>query len=436
VKTKPNLLFLCQRLPFPPNKGEKITSFNMIRHLAQRFDVHVGSFVDTREDLEEVNGFRPYCASLYTARITKPLAWVPAFFRWLAGLPLSFALFRSAGLEAYVRSVVGRYRPIAIVTHSSNISDYALTPTSYPTMRVLHFADVDSEKFAAYAMQTKGWKRWLFAVEARRVRSAEARLAAAADAISFVSDEEAAAFKNVVDTRNTKILTVGNGVDVESFDPNKQWLRPPMGDGPIFVFTGTMDYQPNIEAVLWFADVVFPSIRSLHPRVEFVIVGSSPTPAVEALARRPGILVTGRVPNVQPYLAYAAAAVAPLKIARGIQNKVLEALAMGRPTIVTSHAQTGIGLPSRTPVIVADGAEAWVSACLEILDNPSTAVGLAEHARSFVIEHFSWASQLRPLDALLASAGAEQPEPGSSQVPACCIPLKTPSETVEKVARS
>jgi polysaccharide biosynthesis protein PslH len=412
MNDRPSILFLCQRLPFPPNKGEKITSFNIVRHLGKRFDVHVGSFIDKREDLAEIERFRPYCASLHVARIDRPWAWVSAGVRWLAGLPLSFARFRSAGVRAYVREVVTHFRPFAIVTCSSNISDYALTPTLRPTVRVLHFADVDSEKFVAYARQARGWKRWLFAVEAGRVRSAEARLAAAVDAIGFVSDEEGALFRKVVNARETKIVTIGNGVDAASFDPSKPWVRPAWGGGPAFVFTGAMDYQPNIDAVLWFADLIFPSLRALHGQVQFVIVGSNPTLAVRALSRCPGILVTGRVPNVQPYLAYATAAVAPLQIARGIQNKVLEALAMGRPTIVTSHALTGIGVPDRTPVIVADGADAWVSACLEVLNNPFAAAALAARARPFVIEHFDWAAQLRSLDALLTSALSEQEKLG------------------------
>jgi sugar transferase (PEP-CTERM/EpsH1 system associated) len=401
MNTRPALLFLSQRLPFPPNKGEKITSFNIVRHLGQRFDVHVGSFIDTQEDVPEIERFRPYCASLHVERIAKPWAWVPAVLRWLGGLPLSFAFFRATALKAYVRGVIEQHQPVAIVTHSSNISDYALMPTVRRTVRVLHFADVDSEKFAAYAVRAKGWKQWLFALEARRVRAAEARLMAGADAIAFVSDEEAALFRAVVDTRAALIVTIANGVDAEAFDPGKPWPRPSWGDGSAFVFTGSMDYQPNIDAVLWFADAVLPAVRAVHRRVQFAIVGSNPTPAVKALTNRPGVLVTGRVPEIQPYLMHAAAAVAPLRIARGIQNKVLEALAMGRPTIVSTPALTGIGRPDVTPVIVADSADAWVAACLRLLDDPASAAVLAARARHFVIDHFSWAARLRTLDALL-----------------------------------
>jgi sugar transferase (PEP-CTERM/EpsH1 system associated) len=432
---RPSLLFLSQRLPFPPNKGEKIISFNIVRHLGQRFDIHVGSFIDKREDLAEIERFRPYCASLHVTRIDQPWAWVPAGFRWLGGMPLSFARFRSAGIKAYVRKVATQCHPIAIITCSSNISDYALTPTLSPTLRVLHFADVDSEKFVAYARQTQGWKRWLFTMEARRVRSAEERLAAAADIVGFVSDEEAALFRKVVSVRDTKIVTIGNGVDATSFDPSKQWLQPAWGAGPAFVFTGAMDYQPNIEAVLWFSDIVFPLLRAAHRQVQFVIVGSSPTPAVKALAGRPGILVTGRVPNVQPYLAYATAAVVPLQIARGIQNKVLEALAMGRPTIVTSHALMGIGVRDSTPVIVADSVDAWVSACLGILNNPLTVAPLAARARPFVIDHFDWATQLRPLDALLTSLCSKKNEISGDRLMELTLLNRTPGGLGQDVLR-
>jgi sugar transferase (PEP-CTERM/EpsH1 system associated) len=404
---RPAILFLCQRLPFPPNKGEKITAFNVLRHLGQRFDVHVGTFIDAAEDSLEIERLRPYCASLHVERIVKPWAFIPAMLRWLRGLPLSFALFRAAGLKVYVQNVIKRHAPIAIVTHSSNISDYALTPTDRPALRVLHFADVDSEKFAAYAKQANGWKRWLLSVEARRVRTAEARLTAAADAIAFVSDEEANLFREVVDTSGTQIVTIANGVDAEAFDPSKPWRRPTWGDGPALVFTGAMDYQPNIDAVIWFAENVLPAVRTAKRDVQFVIVGSNPASAVKALASRPGVLVTGRVPDVQPYLAHAIAAVAPLRIARGIQNKVLEALAMGRPTIVSTDALIGIGAPDSAPVIVADGADAWISACLRLLDDPASVAELSARARPFVIENFSWSARLRALDALLPPSATE-----------------------------
>ncbi|HUN40008.1 MAG TPA: TIGR03087 family PEP-CTERM/XrtA system glycosyltransferase [Acetobacteraceae bacterium] len=396
-----HVLFLCQRLPFPPNKGEKITSFNLLRHLGQRFDVHVGTFVDNREDASDIDGLRPYCATLHVERIVKPWAWVPATLRWLGGAPLSFAMFRADGMRAYVRDAIARYHPVAIVTHSSNISDYALLPTTQPTVRVLHFADVDSEKFADFARQATGWQRWLYALEASRVRAAETRLAAGADAVAFVSDEEADLFRSVVAPRAAQIVTIANGVDAASFDPQRNWPRPDWGDGPAFVFTGAMDYRPNIDAVNWFADAVLPELRASHGAAQFAIVGSNPSPAVTALATRPGVLVTGRVPDVQPYLSHAAAAVAPLRIARGIQNKVLEALSMGRPTIVTSEALTGIGTPDATPVIVADGADAWLAACRRLLDDPDSAGAVAARARAFAIEHFGWDARLRALDALL-----------------------------------
>src|SRR5215469_14193707 len=184
---RPALLFLSQRLPYPPNKGEKITSFNIVRHLNKRFAIHIGTFIDTQEDVPEIERLRPYCASMHVSRISKPWAWGPAALRWLGGAPLSFALFRSAELKAYVRKVIKQHQPVAIVTHSSNISEYALTPTAEPTVRILHFADVDSEKFAALAGLSKGWKRRLLSLEARRVRAAEVRLLTGADAVAFIS---------------------------------------------------------------------------------------------------------------------------------------------------------------------------------------------------------------------------------------------------------
>lgn len=400
---RPAALFLCQRLPFPPDKGEKIASFNLIRHLGRRFDVHVGTFIDAPEDVAQIEGLRPFCASLHAERIEKPWAWAPAIIRWIEGMPLSFAKFRAVGIEAYVRSVIREHQPVAILAYSSNIADYALSPTTGPVVRVLDFSDVDSEKFEAYASRARGWKRWLFSLEARRVRAAEARLVRSVDAVAFVSDEEAALFRSIVGTTDAQILTLANGVDIDAFDPAISWPRPAWGDGPAFVFTGAMDYQPNVDAVAWFAEAVLPPLRAVVPAAQFVIVGSHPAAVVRRLANRPGVTVTGRVAEVQPYLAHAAAAVAPLRLARGLQNKVLEALAMARPTIVSPEALTGIGRPEETPVVVADGAEMWLAACRRVIADPASAAAIAAHARPFVLDRFSWTERLRPLDALLSS---------------------------------
>ena len=400
---RPALLFLCQRLPYPPNKGEKIAAFNIVRHLANRFDVHVATLIDTTEEALHIGEFRSHCAGLHVEEVGKPQRWVLAGFRWLAGMPVSFALYRSAGLKTHIKHVLEERRPVAIVAYSSNISDYAFIAGSEAACRVLHFSDVDSEKFAAYAKQAHGWRRWLFLLEARRVRASEARLARRADAVGFVSDDEVALFRKVVGSDAARIVTIANGVDAESFDPNKPWPRPNWGKGPAFVFTGSMDYPPNVDAVIWFAEAILPSVRAAHRDVQFAIVGANPAPAVKALSQRPGVLVTGRVHEVQPYLAHAAAAVAPLRIARGIQNKVLEALSMGRPTIVSPYALTGIGAPETTPVIVADSAEEWIKACIGVLEDPAAATTLGERARPFVRGRFSWAARLETLDSLLCS---------------------------------
>lgn len=417
---RPSLVFLCQRFPYPPNKGEKIAAFNIIRHLSSRFDVHVATFIDASDDALHIEEFRAHCAGLHLEQIRKFRGWAFASFRWLAGMPVSFALYRSAALRSRIEHVIESYRPLAIVTYSSNISDYAFIAGSDATIRVLHFSDVDSEKFIAYAKQARGWKRWLFNLEAQRVRAAEARLARRADAVGFVSEDEAALFRRVVASDAVRIVTIANGVDADAFDPDQPWPYPNWGKGPAFVFTGSMDYPPNIDAVLWFAKAILPSVRAAHPDVQFAIVGANPAPAVTALAQQPGVLVTGRVPEVQPYLAHAAAAVAPLRIARGIQNKVLEALAMGRPTIVSRNALTGIGAPENTPVIVAEGDEAWIKACIGMLEDPAAATALGKKGRPFVQDLFSWPARLGALDTLLWSLIRErQKNPGSATIHSC-----------------
>jgi hypothetical protein len=259
------LLFLCQRLPFRPNKGEKISSFNIVRYLGQRFDLHVGTFVDAPEDMVEIDRFRPFCASLHVERITKPWAWLRAVPGWLGGLPVSFALFRSLALGAYVRDVIAKYQPVAIFAHSSNSSEYALAPTDKPTLRIFDFVDADSEKFLAYAAGAKGCKRWLFTLEAYRVRADEARLAACADVVGSVSDEEAALFRSVVDVPAAKIVTIAKGLDTDTFNPTGPLVTAGMGRWSSLCIYRSDALPTEYRFSYWFANIVLPAIRKVMP---------------------------------------------------------------------------------------------------------------------------------------------------------------------------
>jgi sugar transferase (PEP-CTERM/EpsH1 system associated) len=411
MQDKPALVFLCQRLPYAPNKGERIQSFNMLRHLTRHYRVFLGTFLDDPSERREIDTLRAMVEGLCVVEAIKPWSFFRALPRWLAGQPISFSVFRSRKLEQWLDRIEVKHKPIAVFAHSSNISAYAVdrfrrSGVDEPR-RILHFSDVDSEKFVAYAARSKGVMRYVLALEARRVRREERRLIGRADAVGFVSDDEANLFRSIASAQQDRIFTLRNGVDTTAFDPRRYPIAPFAKNGPVFMFTGAMDYLPNIEAVIWFSKHVLPAIRAAFPGAKFMIVGSNPSSRVRNLADDPAIVVTGRVESTAAYLAHADVAVAPLMIARGIQNKVLEAMAMARPVVVSNGALTGISAISGHHLISAESTADWSEHCIALIRDPARARQMGNAARRRVQEVHSWEAQFERLDRLLAPESAK-----------------------------
>jgi sugar transferase (PEP-CTERM/EpsH1 system associated) len=192
------------------------------------------------------------------------------------------------------------------------------------------------------------------------------------------------------------VHALGNGVDLDYFDGQRAYPNPYPPGGPVLVFTGMMDYRANVDAVCWFADMVLPEIRARHADVRFAIVGAKPDQKVKRLAERPGIIVTGRVEDVRPYVAHANVAVAPLRIARGIQNKVLEAMAMAQPVVASAEAFEGIDAEPGVDLAVADGTHFADPVC-RLLENPEEAAAMGLRGRQRLTGHYTWERQLAPL---------------------------------------
>ncbi len=394
----PNLLFLTQRIPYPPIKGEKIRPLQILRHLRQSYDVHLGCLVDDPRDQEHVPTVRALCADAYFATLDRRRAKVTCLRGLLTGEPLSVTFYRDRGLADWTARVLREVRPEAIFVCSSNMAPYVLDLRDRRRVCLVDLADVDSEKWRAYAETGRPPMKWVHAREWRRTAELEARIARECDWSTFVSAEEAALFTRLHPAAAHRIRAVSSGVDAAYFDPALPSEAPYPTDRLNFVFTGTMDYPPNMDAVAWFAGTILPLIRRTAPSAAFHIVGSSPAPQVQALAAE-GVHVTGRVPDVRPYVAHATACVAPMRIARGIQNKVLEAMAMARPVVVTPDALEGIGARPGEEVLLAETAEIFAAACL---DAPARAeVGAA--ARQRVLRDYIWAERLRGFDPLLAA---------------------------------
>jgi sugar transferase (PEP-CTERM/EpsH1 system associated) len=393
------LLFLSHRIPYPPNKGDKIRSFHLLRHLARRFVVHVGTFIDDDDDWQHVDALKAQCNGGEV--LVLPLRKRPATARSLIGLvtgeALSLPYYRDTALRQWVDQLLAR-RPVhRAVVFSSPMAQYL---ERHPILRVADIVDVDSDKWVQYAAKTRWPASWIYAREGRRLLDYERHVARTFDASYFVSPAEAALFHRLAPESANRVSHFGNGVDTLYFSPDVA-RADPFGEGEeALVFTGAMDYWPNVDAVTWFAREALPAIRRERPGAVFYIVGSRPSQAVQALSAIDGVRVTGTVPDVRPYLAFARAVVAPLRIARGIQNKVLEAMAMARPTVVTPQALEGIDAePGRDLVLAPEDGPGFARAVLDLLTSDPERIGRA--ARERVVSRYGWDANLEPVARVL-----------------------------------
>lgn len=392
-----DLLYLVHRIPFPPDKGDKIRSYHLLRHLARRYRVHVGAFIDDPEDRRHEAALREMCAGLLLRPLDPRRAKLRSLLGFATGEALSLPYYRDAAMAAWVRERLkaGIRRT---VVYSSAMAQYVLDA---PGVRVMDFVDMDSDKWRQYA-PTKAWPMSaVYRREADRLLDWERRVAAEFDAGLFVSQREASDFRAAAPEVADRIGWYNNGVDTDYFSPERAYDNPYAPDETPIVFTGAMDYWPNADAVEWFARDILPGLRRARPAVRFTIVGSRPTPVVQALARDPAVTVTGRVPDVRPYLAHAAVVVAPMRIARGIQNKVLEGMAMARPVVVSPQGFEGLSARPDEELLLADQAEAFAAAALAALDRPD----LGPRARQRVLADYAWDSCLARVDRLIERAG-------------------------------
>ena len=394
-----DILFLSQRIPYPPNKGEKIRAFHFLKHLAQRHRVYLGCFVDDPADLAHVDVLDSLCAEVHAVPLTKSAGMTRALLGLAANRPITCAYYDNRELRSWVKGVLSTCQPEAAFVYSASMAQYlAQTHDGLQTV-LMDFVDVDSDKWRQYA-ERKSWPmKAIYAREARRLLSHDREVAAWVSACTFVSEPEARLFQSLVPQLDSKIHALPNGVDVDYFAP--QSLETPFSKvGPHFVFTGTMDYWPNVDAVMWFAQDVFPKIRRERPGAEFYIVGANPLASVEALSSQRGVHVTGRVEDVRPYIGNADVVVAPMRVARGVQNKVLEGMSMGRPVVTTSQGIEGINAEPGLHYLLSNTADEFSVACLKALQT-DLAGPLESNSRQFILDNFTWDKSLSKLDELL-----------------------------------
>jgi len=395
-----DILFLAHRVPDPPDRGDKIRGFHILKHLSQRARTHLVAFADDPRDLNRA-GSLPWLTGERAVLWRGKPRWRAAAEALTQGRPVSLTSFDDAAVRAKIDDLLARYPIDTIYVFSGQMAQYL--PARPHQRVVMDFVDMDSAKFADYAKDAHGPSRWMMAREAKLLQAFEHDVAARADASLFVSAAEADLFRRTTGAK--RIHAIENGIDTDVFDPAASFERV-AAEGDLIVFTGQMDYRPNIEAVTWFAQDILPLIRAEHPEAQFAIVGRAPSEAVKALASRPGVTVTGEVADVRGWLAAAAVVVAPLKLARGIQNKVLEAMAMARPVVASTPAAEGIDHAGTIRVGTTAVEIAQVIGLLLGDEQAAAATGAA--ARAQVQRRYSWRACLAPLDTMLTDQRAER----------------------------
>ncbi len=398
-----DLLFLAHRIPYPPQKGDKIRSYHLLRHLSERYRVHLGAFIDDEADYPHVTVMEQLCAGeTCFVRLRPFMARVRALRGLLTGGSLTFPYYAHPRMQRWVNEILAVHPIRRVVVYSAAPAQFVLQDLDPGILRVIDFVDVDSLKWRQYAQGRRGLARWLYQREGRTLLAEEKMVAARFDRSLFVSEPEAKSFQALAAESADKITYWENGVDVDYFSPERSYANPYADHELPLVFTGAMDYWANVDAVVWFAGEIFPTILAEVPTARLVIVGGRPTQEVMQLQNQPHITVTGRVEDVRPWLAWAKAAVAPMRIAQGVQNKVLEAMAMARPVLATPKAMEGIRWQHHWVAETPERLAAMGSALLRGADEEESGPKCGLLGRQVALSRYNWRTNLKRAASLIA----------------------------------
>jgi len=419
--TKPDqlrVLMLTHRLPYPPDRGDRIRSYHMIKELAEHFDLAIActsdepvwlqhhqllSTIARRVAIQPISLHMSKMKSLHAMvtgkTITANYYYRPALadtiIQWHDEEPFDVILTFCTGMIQYARTLIAHAK-----TGSSNQQPSQHHANPGPIRHVIDLVDVDSLKWLSYAKHSWVPLRWVYQTESRRLRMIEAGRFDHFDAVTVVSPAEADAYRKQVG-HHEGLTVVGNGVDLEYFSPL------PSAESKTLVFVGVLNYKPNIDGIVWFVHHVFEPLRERISDVKLIVVGRHPTPQVEELDNEPGVKIVGSVPDVRTYLQEASAVIAPLQIARGIQNKVLEAMACSRAVVCSSMAAQGLRAVNGQHLLTAQEPSQWVEHLERILTDDDLRHRLETAARQHVEQHYSWPQRLEPMINLLKGENTE-----------------------------
>lgn len=396
------ILFLTHRLPYPPNKGDKIRSYNILRYLSSYHEIHLGTLVDDKNDLNYLSHVSDLVKSLSYDRVHSFFKKLISAKALMGSKPISVSFFYSNRLQKKIDSLLDQMPFDVLLCYSSPMAEYFFRSKHRlngfkHSLRLMDLIDVDSCKWQQYAEGKSVGERWVYQREARSLSAYENKIVKEFDQIFLVSGQERSLFLQSHKANNVTVMM--NGVDLKYFIPD--FPKKITEEGPILVFTGAMNYWPNIQGVEWFVRKVLPKIRTVFPSLTFWVVGSHPVPAVQRLGQLKGVEVTGYVEDVRDYLAAADVCVVPLLIARGIQNKLLEAMAMGKAVVCTPQALEGIEAAPETDLLVSENSASFADSVIRLLNDRLAGHRIGRNARQFVESKFSWEQNLSVLKKVL-----------------------------------
>lgn len=400
-----NILFLAHRIPYPPDKGEKLRAFHQIRHLAKSHSVTCACFIDNAADQKHVRELESICADVIALPVSRITMLIKGGLGLLRGRTITQSAYHSTRMFKELRSLLAQKRFDAVIAFSSSMAPYALACPA--PRRVLDLCDVDSGKWADYAATGRGPAAALYGVEAARLRRMEIHWAHRFDALTVITGHEARILADMGVQENVYVVRNGIPATRPSFPDDTEDSNSAPKRETVVGFVGAMDYRPNVDGVCWFAEECWPGIRRLFPETQLRIVGHRPTRAVRRLNRSPGIDVIGSVDDVRVHVEQFTVSVAPLRIARGLQNKVIEAMALARPVVLTSAAARGVGGMHGREYLVADTPREITTNICTLLNDPTARRQIAQAGQRFVQRFFQWEHEMSRFESLLVGSKCE-----------------------------
>ncbi len=406
-----HILILAQRVPYPPNKGEKLRTFHQLEYLKNKgHSISVLAPYASESELQYFDVLdTTYCEHVLTHKLSRK--FIALSKGLIKGQSLSVANFYHPSLQKKFEDAICHCEFDVIMCSASSMAEYVFQSEVLKSLPqkpklIMDFMDLDSDKWLQYSQQSKGPMRYVYHREHSILARYEQRIADEFSSCFFITDTEVSLFKKNY-PHGTNICAIENGIDKKLFYPPQ---TPRQQTTPHFLFAGVMDYPPNIDAVQWFVENVWPRIVKQWPQAKFTIAGMNPSEKIKKLSSEPGIEITGFVDDIKPYFDHANIFVAPFRIARGVQNKVLQALACGLPVVASSMGAEGIRYTKDHDILLADSPTSFYEQIARLMQDHSLYQTISENGIETIDRHYSWESILQPLEALMknTSQGSHQ----------------------------